>query len=361
MDCLRRDLKKALSLLQPVAGKRDGRSKEVRLTAHGNSIKLSSLDYSGRSAQVKIKGNGDPNDMDFVIPIDTFRDVINICESDFISINDTPNSVNILDEMGINTIRAHIPDFIHNPDPGTNVLFTCNGSKLKQILRPISLCVSEISGNEALRHLSLKCDGHELNIAATDGFRLASGSIPVQGKAFDILIDGRGANDVIRLAEQFDEHMELTVKRNENRVHFLAPDMICTIPIGTVKEFPPYKSILQQKRGSSVVVDKKMFGRAIRSVSHKDSQWVEIRLNEAANKHPGVHMFSKTADAELSRHVRTHIEGPPTKVRVNGKFILDYLKHCGDSIQIDVHDQSTAIKLTDKVTNLIVMPVHFNN
>ncbi|MGO4110447.1 DNA polymerase III subunit beta [Paenibacillus sp. YAF4_2] len=199
-----------------------------------------------------------------------------------------------------------------------------NNATLKTSIKQVAAAASTSETRPVLTGIHMVCQNEWLSLAATDGIRLASRSIPIDRQAdldADIIIPSRNLIEVARLLDEETARAEIEIGH-----HYISFG-VGRIQLQSVLlegVYPFIKNFIPTSYLTEIVVDTFSFLRALERATVFASESV-IRLSVAADR---LSLLSRTAEiGEVHEEVLLEqIIGDPFKIAVNGRFLIDLLR-----------------------------------
>lgn len=219
---------------------------------------------------------------------------------------------------------------------------TLDAATLAALIAKTRYAVSATAAKYVMQGALLTLNSAGAAMAATDGKRLALATMLRQGgdnhrvvlpiKLLDVLAGQLGATDV-----EFSAGL--------NHLFFLVDGRL--IASRTMDgEFPNYDRILPRGNDKRVVVERAPLTAALRRMVlvAEENQAIYFSIGGGA-------MELTTASAEVGsadEQVPAAYDGPPLKICVNGRYVLDYLEAAvHDAFTMALKDESSAMLLTE--------------
>ncbi len=176
-------------------------------------------------------------------------------------------------------------------------------------------------------------DGSEIALAAADGFRLAVYKLALDQdvpEKVEMIVPARAMREVMRLMAEEEEPVELALNAARSQVLFRlkSVEMVATLIQGT---FPNYSQLIPSSYTTRAVIDMRQFLQETRiaAIFARDgSGIVRVQLQPGEDVEPGKMIVSARAE-EIGEHrgeIDVKIEGEPSKVAFNSKYLQDVLQ-----------------------------------
>ncbi|MDP3998362.1 MAG: DNA polymerase III subunit beta [bacterium] len=193
----------------------------------------------------------------------------------------------------------------------------------------VALAAAQDEGRPALTGVKWFTESGNLNLVATDGYRLSLKKTSLKNASLDdgLIIPARALWEVAHIAQQEEKKekgvVSLSVLPGENQVSF----SMVNVEIATrliEGEFPAFAKIIPQETATKVVVERETLLKAtkVASIFARDSanivKWTvgKGKLTLSANS-PQV--------GENSSEMEARVEGEEGEIAFNFRFLLDFL------------------------------------
>jgi len=199
-----------------------------------------------------------------------------------------------------------------------------NNSLFRSIIKQIAIVASTSENRPVLTGVYFEYENASLNLIATDGVRLASRTLHIEGKTsnrFNAIIPAKNLYEISKMLYEVDEITEIEV--GKNRVKFIANGLKVESALiqGT---FPSIKNVIPQSYLCEIFIDRTCLLRAVECVTVMASENI-IRLEATTDK---LRLLSRTAEiGDIENEVPLQeMRGEEFIVSLNGKFFLDFLR-----------------------------------
>ncbi len=214
---------------------------------------------------------------------------------------------------------------------------------LRQMIQQVSFAASTDESRPTLTGVYITTEENRLVFVATDGYRLALRSTPVEGDIPDIavIVPARALNELARIAADAEEEGEatLTVTMDRNQVVFQVPgkgthdskgafqraELISQIIDAT---YPKYKGIIPTSWKTRTVVNTQEFAQAIRRayLFARESSNI-IRFNIMPGDPGTLRIHASSPDlGEHHAEMDAMVEGNGIEIAFNGRYLMDVLQ-----------------------------------
>jgi len=243
----------------------------------------------------------------------------------------------------------------------------CVEIDINTLLKGIKQTVFSTAGyetNNVLGGVFFKISGNILEMAATDGNRLARIKEHIdneENKACNAVIPARTLNEVKGvLAGVEDEKASITVKNGQILIKLKDRYVTSRLIEG---QYPSYEQLIPKEHQSIAVIEKSIFGQALDRVSTMANERTSIvKLNFNDNK---LKLAADTPDlGDCFDEIDIEFTSEELSIAFNYKYIQDFLKvNESEKIQMEFNGSlAGALLKPEKEENFLclVMPVQIN-
>lgn len=206
---------------------------------------------------------------------------------------------------------------------------------IKQLVDAIDRVSFAASSDEAraiLTGISLRVENGQMEMAATDGFRLSveKFSSEVLDKNFAVVLGAKVLNEVGKVLREYSGenagNIECGLSKEGTQLIFKLPDgnlFMTRILEGT---FPPYNKIIPKSYATRVIFKSDELLRTVRTASLFARSGASI-LKTVIDPSAGVVRLSSATEqvGEFSGEVSGKIEGSANSIAFNSRYLLDFL------------------------------------
>lgn len=203
--------------------------------------------------------------------------------------------------------------------------FTKINSKILQeaIIKTVFACALDET-RPILTGVLFKFEDKELNLVATDSYRLAEKKIELNTKIkknTQIIVPQRTVLELGRILSETDGDVEIYLEENQIMFVFNNTEFISRLIEGA---FPDYKQIIPKKTNIKAIVNKEEFSSALKigSIFARDvANNIKIKFTDNILE---VVAISPQIGDNLAK-IKSEITGSNLEIAFNAKFILDFL------------------------------------
>ena len=300
------------------------------LSAHKNtlSIKATNLDL-GISINLPVKVLEPGN---IVVPAHTLSTLISSLIQERSVMFNTKEQILEVRTLKTKTNIKTLPseDFPLIPEVGDEGEFSLPARDLIFGIKSVIYASAVRSVKPELSSISITADGDHLTFAATDSFRLAEKKIRIKKPLYfkQILIPQKNAIELIRIFEQNDEEIKITIE--EHQAAFRSSNIYLTSRV-IDGIFPDYKQIIPKKITSSATVLKQDLIASLKtSIIFLDTfNQLTLKLMPKA-KHFEIESKNSTAGENINS-IEAALTGEDLSININHRFLSD----CFQSVTTD--------------------------
>jgi DNA polymerase-3 subunit beta len=203
---------------------------------------------------------------------------------------------------------------------------------LREAITQVVFSAATDDSRPVLTGVGLTVDGDEVTFAASDGFRLAVRTLKLKKKAGDkhqVIVPAKALAELNRLLQDQDDPVAMTFNANMTQVLFRLKDveLVSQLIQGT---FPDYSRLIPKEWTSRAIVEVRDFLQEtkIASIFARDgSGIVRVMFEAGEGGSPGqMKILAKAEEiGENDGSLDASVEGEPSKVAFNGKYLQDVL------------------------------------
>lgn len=231
-------------------------------------------------------------------------------------------------------------------------------SFFKENLPFLFFAVSNDETRPVLTGINFVTDDENLQLVATDGFRLSILTLKKNLPFASMIIPAGFLINAQRLIGKEDE-IEFSYLKNEKLLAFFIGDS--EIYIRMIEgEYPPFEKVIPTDKKTTVTIDAEEFLRSVKLVSVFSKEFSNIIIMEVEKD--SVKFIPKVGQGEEDVVFQeAKIEGEPQKIAFNYKYLIDFLSHASKKkiiIELLRSDAPAVFKI-EGVDNFfhIIMPV----
>ena len=335
LTCLQENLSRGLSIVGRVVATRSTLpiTQNILLVAEQSRLKLSATNLeiattSWIGAEVEEEGS-------ITAPARLLVDFVNSLPSDLIEVTLPVNSHTL--ELNSGRFQARIngidaQDFPPIPEISDGITTSIDAASLRNGIRQVSFAATIEESRPVLTGTNTELEGAQLNLVATDGFRLAvhkTSLISPVAEPITVIIPSRTLNELNRLLGDQEEAVEITMSQQKSQIlfHLKGADLVSQLIPGS---FPNYSQVIPPNYTTRAVVDTEKFLQVVRisSIFARDANGI-VRLIISPGSELGKGKITVSAQAEEIggniNELDALIDGEEAKIAFNSKYLSDVL------------------------------------
>ena len=256
------------------------------------------------------------------LPARLFSDIIHALTDDKIQLTTEKDNV-ILRSDGFHSIMngLNAEDFPRIPEISTTNTLQLKTQQFIELVEEVLPAVSLDESRPILAGVLFKLENTQLQLAATDSYRLAENTIQTSEKnTISVIIPYRALNEVIRIAGIISPE-EITMHLSETEIIFEIgqAQIISQLIEG---QYPDYTKIIPKESTTHIVLEKNELIRSIKIASlfsRENAHSIELEITLK-----GLTIHSKASDVGTnSSELNCKVNGKPVSINVNAKYLLD--------------------------------------
>lgn len=246
---------------------------------------------------------------------------------------------------------------------------TISSKLLQKTLPQITFAAATDEGRPVLTGILTEIKDGELELVATDGFRLAHKKAALEGNPatlFRVLIPKRTFEEIVRLISEDlkdeDEKIEISTSENQNQVVFKIGQTQLSSRL-IEGQFPTWDRIIPTEFQNRSTLDRLEFLKALKlaAVFAKDAANV-VRLETKSNQ---IKLSSEAKElGGQQTEVEAHTEGGEIVIAFNSKFLIDALSAVASTqvlIEFSGNLSAALIKpVGEEGLEYVVMPIRLS-
>lgn len=219
------------------------------------------------------------------------------------------------------TLNGVVADeFPELPTPPESGNLKLNSSDLLRALQQTLLTVSHDTTRPVLTGVYLNSQDNKINLAATDGYRLAERKLDINSQEINCIVPSGAMNDLLRILQ--DSNDEITLNYDESQIAFTT-EKVTLVSRLIDGEYPPYQQLIPAKSEVEFKVSKSELANITKVASlfareSAGSITIFVDKNEVKITSIASQMGENTSSAEA----KTTGTG---EVTLNSRYLLDAL------------------------------------
>ena len=238
-------------------------------------------------------------------------------------------------------------DFPPVPQVEEGLSLKLDPKTLRRAIAQVQFAAAADDTRPVLTGIHILAEDHGLTLAAADGFRLAVHKLELDQEVpekVEVIVPARALREIERLIADEEDPVEMAFNANRSQVIFKLKtvELVATLIQGT---FPNYSQLIPQSFTTRATIDMKPFLQETRiaGIFARDGAGiVRIQLEPGEDSTPGRMTISARAE-EIGDHrgdIDVQLEGEPSKIAFNSKYLQDVLQALDDSDQVALETSS---------------------
>lgn len=216
-------------------------------------------------------------------------------------------------------------EFPPGPQPADGVPIMLPREELLTAIEQVRPAVSTDTARAVLTGVLLRLDGSRLVLAGTDGHRLVESRLDgIESAAETVIVPVKALAELARTFKDETGDVELRFATARNQVFFRcgSSEVSSRLIDG---QYPGYEQVIPKSASSVVQVKHADLVRAVRMVGVV-AQAVSFHPVSLVIDESGIRLLSQAMEiGEAEAEVEADLEGKPTRIALNSRFLLDAL------------------------------------
>lgn len=350
ISCSQEDLSKGLAIVGRAVATRAilPITNNILLVAKGSQLKLSATNLEIAISCWIPSSNEEEGSS--AVPARLVTDFVNSLPNERIDIVLSPN--NRILEMTCARYEAHISgldpaDFPPTPEIIDGTHLQIKREVFKRAINHVVFAAASEEARPVLTGVHIELQGHQLTLAAADGFRLAVQKLILDTKVenkITIIIPARSLIELNRLLGDHDDTVEMVINSSKSQVMFRMRNIEMTSQL-IQGIFPNYEQLIPHSYTTKATVKLEDFLRATKSASifARDGSGI-VRLQITPRDGSGKIAISARAEevGDNLGEIDAIVEGEETKIAFNSKYLVDVLSVLGaDNLSLETTTSSS--------------------
>ncbi len=295
----------------------------VKMTLTGDTLVATSTD-TDISLQFQLAVGGD-TDGQGLVSARILNDIVRVMPSGKVTVEIAADNATISagrSRFTVPTLNAI--EFPRTTAPSGEAV-TIPSSVFKAALEQVVLAASRDPQKHHLSAVVMASTAKGLQLAATDGYRLAIRDLPGQSGLSDdkFLIPARALAELGRLLDMSDE---VTVRFSDLDASFQSPSMTLSTRLINA-DYPPYESIVPKSNTNTLTVNRTDLLDALRRTGVLSSDMAPVRVHMSSE---GARLTVQLTDGTTSTEdIDAAYQGEDITVGFNGDYLAAGVDACG--------------------------------
>jgi DNA polymerase-3 subunit beta len=325
----------------------------LKLETDGMTLTITGFDLR-TMVQVDIAADGQPGT--WTVNAKMFGDIVNRLPPGDMSLELKEEAIAINAGFAKFNVRGISPE--EYPDlpvvKGEDIIFPAD--LLREAIKSVAFAASTDETKQVLTGVHVKGDGESLELAATDGHRLAVHRLEYAAPEIAVTIPAKALMEVEKMMDGVEE---INMCLGKDQISFTIPGrrLTCRVLEGT---YPAYHQLIPVQFESVVTVDRQPLLETLTrlSVLSDKNNLAQIHFDKDC-------LIATTEDGELGNgreQLDSQLTGTPEEFGFNLKYLLESLRHLpGQAIQLKFNQPNQpviTIPLGGQDITHLVMPVN---
>ncbi len=195
---------------------------------------------------------------------------------------------------------------------------------LKELINKVIFNVAVDDGRPSLRGVCLNISQNQIDGVASDGYRLALCSMPIQNNGIidKIVVPAKSMGELSRLIDDEDETMTVYIDASYIMVDLYHTKIISRL---IAEDYINYEKIIPTNFTTEVTVDKKEFEGCIDRISiinrSEKKAYVKMEIKEE-----NIFLNARSEEGDANENVDIALKGKDLTIGFNSKYIMDCMK-----------------------------------
>jgi DNA polymerase III subunit beta len=304
------------------------------------------------------------------VPARTFADLINKLPNDqvILNLNARTNSLNVRCGGSSTDIKGiDAQEFPPMPVPDLTQGVALNVADFKEMIQQVAFSASTDEARPALQGVLMNISASEVNLAATDGFRISVKTAALVNpiKPIQVIIPARALNELARIASDGEEAVTMVIPEGRGQVifHLKNSELVSQLIDGA---FPPYKAIIPRAFKTHTILSTSAFHKACEQaeiIAREGNNVIRMTVTPHSDA-PGQIEISANSEQAGNAEVVVDatIDGPGVVIAFNVRFlreVLGVIKTPNVSLETNANNTPGLIRPVGDDSYLhVIMPMH---
>lgn len=369
IEVLKNNIKTGLNIIEKIVGKNISLPilDNVLITAEDNFLLLTATDLETAIkywvlAKITKKGKT-------AVPAKFLSNFISLLPEEKISLEEKKQNLLLECKNYKTQIQGFNPEeFPIVPEIKDHEFLIVNNKKFCAGLSQIVDITSPSQSRPEISGVYLLFSKNNLKIVATDSFRLAEKTIPIENKnqkEYSFILPQKSAREIINTLNEKDDNLKICFSANQTLFEFPMKEVdhpqVQIFSRLIEGEYPNYQEIIPRKFKTHLVLKKEEFLNHIKTASLFSGKINEIKFIINPEK-KSIEVLAKNPDiGESSSSLTAKIEGEPLEISFNHKFLIDGVSNIKSSeiiFDLSGEDGPSVLKpVGDQSYLYVVMPI----
>lgn len=252
-------------------------------------------------------------------------------------------------------------EFPTMPEPALEQSFQVPQRRLRSMFKKITIATASSEESRAvMTGAKAQLQGGALTLVATDGRRMAYLHEQLEADLeFDIIVPGRGIQEIVRILGDTDEVAHLSVSEGQVHCQVGSVSLHCRLLEGV---FPDYRRVLPREFQRHGRVGREALAGALQRMLIVAQEKQSPNLVVMEFQEDQIVLSANTPDVGIAtEEIPCILEGIGLKIAFNGKYLLDGLAVLdAEEVALDLQDDTKSAVLREQDQEnykYVIMPV----
>lgn len=239
---------------------------------------------------------------------------------------------------------------------------SCSSNALRVALPKVLFAAAHDETRPEISGIYLSASGKSLTMVATDSYRLAECTAPLNhavAKEAHAIVPARTMQELLRMLGQEDAEVKLALTPNQILITYDDGELVSRLIDG---QYPEYQQVIPARYETRLIVPTADLRQAVRAASLFSRPGInDLQLFVDAEKKELALQTSNTQIGENRQVIEAAVEGEKNSIVFNGHYLLDGLNALeGDEVAIEMTNSASPGVLRpvdDKHYLYIIMPI----
>ncbi len=307
------------------------------------------------------------------VPARTFTDLVNALPTDRVELELSPETQTLhlscaRTEANLKGIDAQ--EFPLVPEPDLSQGVRIEAKKLKEMIQQVTFAAAVDDTRPTLTGVSMRFEGDQLRLAATDAFRLSVRSAGFPGhveRPIAIIVPARALNELGRLITDNDATVHISLPEGRNQIIFQLESAVVVSQL-IEGNFPDFTPIIPKSMRTRTVLNTADFLKACKTAdifARESSHTARLHIepnNELQGGYASISATSQETGNNVAQ-VDAEVDGEAIEIAFNVRYLTDVLTVV-DAPQVSLETNGAlepgVIRPVGQDEFLhVIMPMHF--
>ncbi len=254
------------------------------------------------------------------------------------------------------------------PVPDLQEGIELNVSDFKEMIQQVAFAASADEARPVLQGVYMTVTGDEINLAATDGFRISVRRATLSEAAaqpMKAIIPARALNELARIAADNDETVTMVLPQGRGQVlfHLKDAELVSQLIEGN---FPDYRAIIPRSFKSTTILSAPALLKACKQaeiIARDGNNVIRMNIQPGGDKPGQVDISAQSEETGTANIcIDATVEGPGLVIAFNVRFlreVLEVLKAPNIALETNANNTPGMLRpVGDQSFQHVIMPMH---